>query len=146
MVSSPNIPRASIIIVNYNGGDYIIRCVNALLAQTEPDFECFILDNGSTDGSLDRLPDLDDRFNIEKLNKNLGFALANNLGAQKARANWLICLNPDAFAHENWLEELLKTPSFAPNVTMAGSRQNMALEDSVLDGIGDCYHLFGLAY
>ncbi len=139
-------PKASIIIVNYNGGDYLRRCVEALLEQTENRFECFIMDNGSTDGSLETLPKLDARFTIEKLGDNLGFAKANNLGAAKAKADWMVCLNPDAFAHPNWLEELLKTPALADNVTMAGSRQNMALEPGVLDGLGDCYHLFGLAY
>ena len=139
-------PKASIIIVNYNGGDYIRRCVEALLEQSETDFECFIMDNGSTDGSMEALPDLDKRFIVDKLGENLGFAKANNLGAAKAKADWIICLNPDAFAHPNWLGELLKTPSMAANVTMAGSRQNMALEPGILDGIGDCYHAFGLAY
>jgi len=146
MAENPHIPKASIIIVNYNGGEYMGRCVEALLAQSETDFECFIMDNGSTDGSIDTLPELDERFIIEKLGDNLGFARANNLGAKKARADWIICLNPDAFAHPNWLEELLKTPSMGECVTMAGSRQNMALEPGVLDGIGDCYHAFGLAY
>jgi len=146
MAKNPKLPKASIIIVNFNGGDYIRRCVEALLNQTEPAFECFIMDNGSTDGSLEDLPNIDDRFNIERLNENLGFAKANNLGADKAQADWIVCLNPDAFAHPNWLEELLKTPSMADNITMAGSRQNMALEPGVLDGIGDCYHAFGLAY
>lgn len=146
MLEPSNIPKASIIIVNYNGGEFIGRCLNALKAQTETDFECFIMDNGSSDGSLDNLPELDDRFTVEKLGENLGFAAANNLGARKARAEWIACLNPDAFAHPNWLAELLKTPALAENVTMAGSRQNMALEPGVLDGIGDCYHAFGLAY
>ncbi len=141
-----SIPKASIIIVNYNGEDYIAHSVEALLGQSETHFECFIMDNGSTDGSVDALSALDERFNIERLGENLGFAKANNLGAQKAKADWIICLNPDAFAHPTWLAELLKTPSMAVNVTMAGSRQNMALESGVLDGIGDCYHAFGLAY
>ncbi len=139
-------PKASIIIVNYNGGDFITRCVEALQGQSETHFECFIMDNGSTDGSIEALPALDGRFSVELLGENLGFAKANNLGAKKAKAEWIACLNPDAFAHANWLEELMKTPTMAENVTMAGSRQNMALEPGVLDGIGDCYHAFGLAY
>ncbi len=104
------------------------------------------MDNGSQDGSIDALPDPDERFQIERLGDNLGFARANNLAAAKANTDWIVCLNPDAFPHENWLETLLETPSKAANVTMAGSRQNMALEPGVLDGIGDCYHAFGLAY
>ncbi len=146
MTNTGHIPKASIIIVNYNGGAFMGQCLDALLKQTETDFECFIMDNGSSDGSMESLPDLDARFIIEMLGDNLGFARANNLAAQKAKADWIACLNPDAFAHPSWLEQLLKTPSLGENVTMAGSRQNMALEPGVLDGIGDCYHAFGLAY
>ena len=146
MNDKAKVPKASIIIVNYNGGDYIERCVEAVLEQTEPNFECFIMDNGSTDGSLVLLPKLDDRFQITELGDNLGFAAANNRAAEKAKADWIVLLNPDAFAHTDWLEILLQSPQLAKNVTMAGSRQNMALEPGVLDGIGDCYHAFGLAY
>ncbi len=146
MVKSSIPPKASIIIVNYNGGEYIGRCVDAVLQQTETDFECFVMDNGSTDGSIETLPALDDRFQIIKLGDNLGFAAANNRAAEKAKADWIVLLNPDAFARADWLQILLRTPEMAKNVTMAGSRQNMALEAGILDGIGDCYHAFGLAY
>lgn len=146
MVDAGEHPKASIIIVNYNGGAFLPDCLTALLAQSEKQFECLIMDNGSTDGSMETLPVLDDRFKIHALGDNLGFAKANNLAAEKASADWVICLNPDAFAAPTWLEELLKTPTLGKNVTMAGSRQNMALEPGVLDGIGDCYHAFGLAY
>ena len=151
MTTARPIPKASIIIVNYNGEDFLNRCVESLMAQTESRFECFIIDNGSVDGSITALPALDERFEITELGENTGFAKANNIGAQKSKADWIALLNPDAFAHTDWLENLLSTPNLfgAENskaITMAGSRQNMALEPGVLDGLGDCYHAFGLAY
>ncbi len=146
MDSEGPIPKASIIVVNYNGGKYINRCIESVLAQSEARFECFIIDNGSTDGSIENLPELDERFEIIELGENTGFARANNIGAKKARSKWIALLNPDAFARTDWLEVLLQTPEIGKNVTMAGSRQNMALENDVLDGLGDCYHVFGLAY
>ena len=57
-------PDFSVIIVNYNAGDYLRRTVEALAAQTLESFEAFIVDNGSTDGSLAALPTLDERFTI----------------------------------------------------------------------------------
>lgn len=139
-------PSASVIIVNFNGGDWLARCVESILNQSLPDYECFIVDNGSTDGSLEILSKLDDRFKIIKVGKNVGFAAANNIAAKKARADWLATLNPDAFAHETWLETLLATPRMGNPVTMIGSRQNMALEPDILDGLGDFYHVTGLAW
>jgi len=89
---------------------------------------------------------LDNRFQIIHSSDNLGFAAANNLAAKKASGKWLALLNPDAFAHEDWLENLLLATTLAPMVTMVGSTQYMALEEGVFDGIGDELHAFGLAY
>ncbi|NNE56924.1 MAG: glycosyltransferase family 2 protein [Hellea sp.] len=139
-------PKASMIIVNYNGGEYLGRCIAALEAQTEQSFECFVMDNGSTDGSIKSLTKLDKRFKVQELGDNLGFAAANNRAAESAIADWIVCLNPDAFAHPDWLEKLLATPDLYPDLKMAGSRQNMANDPGFLDGIGDGYHAFGLAY
>ena len=111
------------------------------------DFECFIVDNGSNDGSLDTLPKLGSRFKIIRLGENTGFAAANNYAARLAKAPWIALLNPDAFARPNWLKNLLKAPSLAKGVTMAGSTQYLALEDvPTLDGAGDNYHASGIAY
>lgn len=109
------------------------------------DFECFIVDNGSTDGSVAALPDLDDRFTIIELGENTGFAKGNNVGAARASADWIALLNPDAFAHPDWLEKLLAETD-RPGVTMVGSTQYMALEPGIYDGAGDCYHFTGLAW
>ena len=144
-VKDTSAPKASVIIVNYNGGEWLSRCVEALAAQSEADFEAFLVDNGSTDGSLERLPKLDTRFEIIRAGENLGFAAANNLAAKKARADWLVMLNPDAFPHIDWLECGLKETQ-AEGVTMVGSLQYMALEPGILDGVGDFYHASGLAW
>lgn len=141
------IPKASIIIVNYNAGEWLVRCIASVQAQTEQDFECFIVDNGSTDGSMAALPKLDDRFILMELGENTGFAAANNTAAKLAKSPWLALLNPDAFARPDWLEQLLKASSTALNITMVGSTQYLALaETPTLDGVGDCYHFSGIAF
>ena len=82
--------RARVIVVNYNGGAYLGRCAAALRDQTIADFEVVIADNGSTDGSLGSLADLDNRFRILELGENFGFAAANNRAADAASApGWL---------------------------------------------------------
>ena len=118
----------------------------SLAAQSFSDFGCFIIDNGSTDGSIAALPKLDARFEIIELGENTGFARANNIGAQKARSEWIALLNPDAFARGDWLEAMLAETQRGPHVTMVGSTQIMALEPHIYDGLGDCYHAFGLAW
>lgn len=123
------------------------KCVQSILDQTETDFECFIVDNGSEDGSLETLPKLDKRFKIIEMGYNSGFAVANNHAAKLSTSPWIALLNPDAFARPNWLKELLFAAELAPNIKMAGSTQFLALKEKpTLDGAGDCYHACGIAY
>lgn len=136
-------PTVSVIIVNYNAGDYLKRCVEALLKQSYRDFEVFIADNGSTDHSLDNLPN-DARIHILKLKENLGFAVANNRAAAQATGEWLALLNPDAFAKEDWLEQLLDAAKRHPTFSMFGSTQINADNPALLDGTGDIYHILGI--
>ncbi len=139
-------PKISVIIVNYNGEEWLSRCVQSVADQTLTDFECFIVDNGSADDSIAALPELDSRFTIMELGENTGFARGNNIAAKQARGEWLALLNPDAFARPDWLEKLLEATTLAPNVTMVGSTQYMALEPNIYDGVGDFYHAAGLAW
>ena len=144
-VKNTTSPKASVIIVNYNGGEWLPRCVAALAAQSEAAFEAFIVDNGSSDGSIEALPKLDARFEVILAGENLGFAAGNNLASKQARAEYLVMLNPDAFARKDWLEKLINEVT-ATDITMVGSLQYMALEPDVLDGAGDFYHASGLAW
>jgi len=139
-------PKISVIIVNYNGDEWLARSVQSVANQSFTDFECFIVDNGSGDGSIAALPKLDERFTIIELGENTGFARGNNIAAKIAKGEWLALLNPDAFARTDWLEKLLEATALAPNVTMVGSTQYMALKDNIYDGVGDFYHAAGLAW
>ena len=138
--------RARVIVVNYNGGAYLSRCAAALRDQTIDDFEVVIADNGSTDGSLAKLPDLDNRFQILELGKNLGFAAANNRAADAASAPWLVTLNPDAFPDPDWLETLLAAADRFPDIAMFGSTQISDADPSRFDGTGDSYYFAGFPW
>jgi GT2 family glycosyltransferase len=144
--TQPTHPDVSVIIVNYNAGEYLRACVDSLFSQTLANFECILIDNGSTDGSLKTLPELDERFTIIEAKENLGFAIANNRAAKQASADWLVLLNPDAFARPDWLEKGLAARSYLPNTAMVGSTQYLALEPDRFDGLGDEYHAFGIAW
>jgi len=135
-----------VIIVNYNAGDMLQRAVQCLLAQTFTNLRVFIIDNASTDDSLSLLITDDQRVEILKLSENTGFAKANNIGATMGTAPWIACLNPDAFAEANWLEELLKGAISNPDYVMAGSTQISALQSHLLDGAGDLYSPSGFAW
>lgn len=138
-------PLFSVIIVNYNGGAYLDRCLAALLGQDGPDFEVILIDNGSRDGSLEGLPE-DPRLSTIEAGENLGFAAANNRAARQARGDWLVTLNPDAFARPGWLRALQRATLRHPGVAMFGSMQLMADDPARFDGAGDEYSIYGIAY
>ena len=121
-------------------------CLESLLTQSLTNFECILIDNGSTDGSLETLPELDARFTIIEAGENLGFAVANNRAVEKTSANWIALLNPDAFARADWLEKGLAARTVLPNTAMVGSTQYLALKPDRFDGLGDEYHIFGVAW
>ncbi len=141
-------PLISIIVVAWNSKLYLSHCLSSLSRQTIQDFEVILVDNGSTDNSLDSMKSQwrDLHLVVERLNENLGFAVANNIGVRLARGKYLALLNADAFPEPNWLEGLLKAAEDNPQFTFFASRQIQANAPELLDGTGDAYHVSGLAW
>jgi len=100
--------KASVIIANWNGRRLLGECLEALKRQTFRDFEVIVVDNGSTDGSVDFLREnYSDFVIVLPQEKNLGFGAANNIGIRKAEGKYIALLNNDAVPDERWLEELV---------------------------------------
>lgn len=141
-------PLLSVVIVCWNSGNHLPRCLESISRQTFQDYEIIIVDNGSDDNSIVRLeesyPNIEMR--VERLTQNLGFAAANNLGARLARGRWLVLLNADAFPEQGWLAELIAASETHPAFTTFSSRQLQASNPKILDGAGDAYHVSGLAW
>lgn len=143
-----NPPLASIILVTWNSGAHLSQCLSALSHGTFRNFEVIVVDNGSTDDSLDLLKTtrFDFHLRLEHLPSNLGFASANNIGARLAQGRWLALLNADAYPEPDWLENLLKAAEENPGFNFFSSRQLQADTPELLDGAGDAYHISGLAW
>jgi N-acetylglucosaminyl-diphospho-decaprenol L-rhamnosyltransferase len=137
--------EARIVIVNFNAGENLQRCMAALLAQTKTDFEVRIVDNASTDGSLRFIPD-DGRFLVVHAGGNVGFAAGCNLGANGCTAPFAVFLNPDAFPEPGWIEALIRAAKSHPDAAMFGSQQISATNGNILDGAGDSYSCFGVPW
>ncbi|WP_382168956.1 glycosyltransferase family 2 protein [Hirschia litorea] len=140
-------PTFSVVIVNFNGGDYLQAAVNSLVQQSYKDFELFVVDNASSDGSMERL----DTSGIERVHlmpeeTNHGFAKGNNLPAKLAKGEWLVLLNPDAVADEDWLLKIKEGIEAYPFAKMFASAQYSLDEPGIMDGAGDCYHVFGIPW
>ena len=140
-------PRFSVLIVNYNGGAYVQGALDSLKQQTFRDFEVILIDNASSDGSVDNLATEGlPAFTLLKQEDNLGFAAGNNLGARHARGRWLALLNPDAVAVPDWLQKVADAADRHPGVSEFACTQYELHRPDHLDGVGDAYLLFGFPW
>ena len=120
------------------------RCLSALMLQTVKPHEIILVDNASSDGSIEivrRFPSV----KLLALTENTGFARGNNFAIEAAskETDWIALLNPDAFAEPHWLEELLVAIDSNPEFDVFGSKLVNEADHSLLDGMGDAYHVSG---
>src|SRR5688572_8284716 len=88
-----------VIIVNWNAGKQLLDCLKSLQAACQESIfhlsRCLVVDNASTDGSVDQLETYSFPFTLIKNQENMGFAYACNQGAKAGKADFLLFLNPD---------------------------------------------------
>ncbi|MDH5510613.1 MAG: glycosyltransferase family 2 protein [Nitrospinota bacterium] len=135
-----------VVVVNYNSGQFLRACIDALKRQTFGDFEAIIVDNASTDQSIEWLGGLPPNFRVHKMDHNAGFAKANNAAAAMTSADWIAMLNADACPDQHWLEKLMKAAGRYPDVAMFGSTLVSAERADILDGTGDSLYFAGIPW
>lgn len=96
----------SIVIINWNCGEDLPTCLRALERQTDRDFEIIVVDNGSTDGSVDVVKREHPKVKLIETGENLGFAEGCNVGIEAASGEWIATLNPDTEPDPRWMAEL----------------------------------------
>ena len=137
----------AVLIVNFNSGRLLSKCLHLVCAQTCRPERVIVVDNASSDGSVDGVERDYPGVEVLRLGQNRGFAAANNLAAQQAGAvEWLALLNPDAFPEPDWLERWLAVAEAHPDCASFGACLVDARDPQRLDGTGDVYHVSGLAW
>ena len=139
-------PLISIVIVAFESGATLSRCLEALRAQTFGDFEVLLVDNGSSDGAPQAAVKADPAIRLIEAGGNIGFAAGNNLAAGQARGQWLALLNPDAYADPDWLEQLVAATRRWPKIHSFACLQKAADRPGKIDGAGDVLTLAGIPY
>jgi GT2 family glycosyltransferase len=130
-------PRVSVVVVTWNGRHLLPACLASLEAQTYPDLELVVVDNGSTDGSAEWLETTwGARIRLLRSSTNLGFAGGNNLGIRAGTGAYVALLNNDATADPGWVEALVAAAEADPGVGMCASRIYLQDGGGVLDSAG----------
>jgi GT2 family glycosyltransferase len=129
------------VIVNYNAGRLILDCVESICRFTR-DYELLVVDNGSTDNSVEELTKIHPNASIIRNHVNLGFANANNIGIRNSRGKYVVLLNPDAVVTENWLEKLTDCMTNDPQIGIATPK--LLKFDGSLDSTGHVFRMIRL--
>lgn len=103
---SEKAPLASVIVLTWNGLNFIKACLDSVLAQTYPEFEVIVVDNASTDGSDKLVAEKFPQVRLICNERNLGFSGGCNVGLKAARGDILVLLNQDTQVRPDWLHAL----------------------------------------
>lgn len=136
-------PEVSIIILNYNGGKDVLECLESVMQITEPRCEVIVVDNGSTDGSLDRIVERFPWLKIITTGSNLGFPAGNNAGIKESSGEWILLLNDDVVVDPEILKDLITAAESDLQVGIAGPAILYYQEPEKLWSAGGRINLWG---
>lgn len=101
-------PEVAVIILNYNGKDYLEQFLPALLKTTYPNYQIYVADNGSSDTSYDLIQTQYPQVFWIDLKENHGFAQGYNLALQQVKADYYVLLNSDVEVTPNWIAPIIE--------------------------------------
>lgn len=138
----------SVVVVNWNRRDLLRNCLNSLARQQGVDFDVVVVDNGSTDGSLEMVRrefSTGQPFALKLIvnERNLGFCAANNQGFAGSDSEFVALLNNDAEAEPEWLRSLVAAFDGRPEIGMAASKILVFEEPRRIDKVGHLIYLDG---
>jgi len=138
-------PLLSIIILNYNAGELLLKCIESVFNSSYENYEVIVVDNGSEDESHKKCKQKFSKVILIENQKNLGFCEGNNVGIRNAKGDFLIILNPDTEVKSNAFEELYKAfcrygdGLYQPKLLVADDKKK-------INTAGNMINLFGFGY
>lgn len=139
-------PLVSVVIVNYDGKTYLEQCLRAVFRNNYLNYETIVVDNGSSDGSVQHIEMLfgnTGRLKIIQNHENLGPAHARNQAAKLASGKYLAFLDNDTEPEPGWLVELVKTMEQDPSIGACQSKLLLMSDHRQIDYVGDYLSQFG---
>ena len=137
-------PKVSVIIVNYNGKKFLEKCLESLCKVNYENFEIIVVDNNSTDGSIELVTKNYPSIILLKLNSNKGFAEPNNIGAKIANGKYLLFLNNDTIVTPSFISEMVQVIENDKKIAIC---QSLLLKpDESVDSSGDFIDHLGVVY
>ena len=135
--------KVTIVIPNYNGNHFMEPCLSSLSKQTYKNFHILVVDNASSDGSIEYMEENYPDIELIKLQKNYGFSKAVNIGIQHSRTPYVILLNNDTTVDTRYVEEMVKAIEKSPKIFSVSSKMIQMYHPELIDSAGDLYTLLG---
>lgn len=135
--------KVTIVIPNYNGKHFMEPCLSSLSEQTYKNFHILVVDNASSDGSIEYMEENYPDIELIKLQKNFGFSKAVNIGIQHSRTPYVILLNNDTTVDTRYVEEMVKAIEKSPKIFSVSSKMIQMYHPELIDSAGDLYTLLG---
>lgn len=134
-----------VIIPNWNGRQYLAACLDSLRAQCFQSFIVTVVDNGSTDGSVEYLRDVYPQVKIIDLKVNKGFAGGVNAGINCTSNELIFLLNNDTELDPNCVRELNSAATRWPEINFFATKMLFRNNNGVINAVGDSFGVDGFA-
>ena len=141
-------PLVYIIVINYNGEEYLKTCLSSIEKQTYPNYKTIVIDNASTDNSEEYIKEYFPKLTFIQAERNLGFAEGNNLAIKKAleqKAAYVFLVNNDTEFEIDLVEKLIKTAESDDSIGIVGPAVFDLKNKKSLQEMGMAIDKFGYA-
>lgn len=138
--------KTTVIIPNYNGKEYLRQCLLSLTECQPVDFHTIVVDNGSTDGSVELLKEEFPQVEAVLLSENTGFAPAVNRGLEHTKTSFALLLNNDTTVEPDFVKQMENALEQRMDAFSISAKMVMMQKPALLDGAGDLYCALGWAF
>ena len=138
--------KVTIVIPNWNGKEYLRKCLDSLMSQSIGQVPVIVVDNGSEDGSPELVKEEYPWVQLICMDQNYGFCKAVNTGIQAAETKYVILLNNDIVADRDFVKYLLLRAEENPRLFSCQSKMLQMDHPDHIDNAGDEYCALGWAY
>ncbi len=138
--------KVTVIIPNYNGKRFMEDCMEALSAAQGCPFELLMVDNGSTDGSVEYVRERYPELKVIALDQNYGFSRAVNEGIRAAKTPYVILLNNDTKVKPGYVGALVRMMDRHPEAFSVSPKMIQMYHPDLIDDAGDQYTVLGWAF
>jgi GT2 family glycosyltransferase len=135
--------KASIVIPNWNGEQHLPMVLSSMEKQTFRDFDITVVDDGSTDGSVDYLRSEWPAVRVVQLPENLGFASAWARGVEESSGEYVVIINNDIEFEADWLGTLVAEMDADPSIGFITTKILFKEDRDVVYGVGHDFYVYG---